>query len=231
MSTSARAATVTTCPGASPTSRIFNVNNGSYRCPSTQQGYSPFTTWTRGLAWVLLRLRRAARVPRHAARPRIRARGGRAAVLGPFLRVARATADYYMAQTPTDGVPYWDTGAPGLARLGGYLERPADPFNELRAGRQLGGGHRGAGPRAARALPARQGAVRSRRRYLAAGPHHRPDDLRRALSFDVARGTRGSCSTRSTTGPTVGTACRGAARSPAASRACGATTTPASSRC
>ena len=46
---------------------IFNVNDGSYRCPSTQQGYSPFTTWTRGLAWVHARLRRAARVPRHAA--------------------------------------------------------------------------------------------------------------------------------------------------------------------
>ena len=32
---------------------IFNLNDGSYRCPSTQQGYSPFTTWTRGLAWIL----------------------------------------------------------------------------------------------------------------------------------------------------------------------------------
>jgi len=32
---------------------IFNVNDGQYRCPSTQQGYSPFTTWTRGLAWVM----------------------------------------------------------------------------------------------------------------------------------------------------------------------------------
>src|SRR5207247_6793582 len=28
---------------------IFNLNDGSYRCPSTQQGYSPFSTWTRGL--------------------------------------------------------------------------------------------------------------------------------------------------------------------------------------
>jgi hypothetical protein len=33
---------------------IFNVTDGQYRCPSTQQGYSPFSTWTRGLAWILL---------------------------------------------------------------------------------------------------------------------------------------------------------------------------------
>src|SRR6185503_20025575 len=33
---------------------IFNVNDGRYRCPSTQQGYSPFTTWSRGLAWAIL---------------------------------------------------------------------------------------------------------------------------------------------------------------------------------
>ncbi len=109
---------------------IFNLNNGSYRCPSTQQGYSPFTTWTRGLAWILCgyaeQLEFLDALPAHE----LRARGGRAAVLGRFLRVARVTADYYIAQTPTDGVPYWDTGAPGLARLGDYLGRPADPFND-----------------------------------------------------------------------------------------------------
>ena len=32
---------------------IFNVNDGNYRCPNSQQGYSPFTTWTRGLAWIM----------------------------------------------------------------------------------------------------------------------------------------------------------------------------------
>src|SRR5712691_2879632 len=34
---------------------LFNVANGTYRGPSTQQGYSPFSTWTRGLpgrCWV-----------------------------------------------------------------------------------------------------------------------------------------------------------------------------------
>ena len=33
---------------------LFNAANGSYRGPSSQQGYSPFSTWTRGLAWAML---------------------------------------------------------------------------------------------------------------------------------------------------------------------------------
>ncbi len=32
---------------------LFNLNDGRYRCPSTQQGYSPFSTWTRGAAWII----------------------------------------------------------------------------------------------------------------------------------------------------------------------------------
>src|SRR5213596_2647183 len=33
---------------------IFNLNDRQYRCPNSQQGYSPFSTWTRGLAWAIL---------------------------------------------------------------------------------------------------------------------------------------------------------------------------------
>src|SRR5262249_525041 len=32
---------------------VFNPNDGNYRCPNSQQGYSPFSTWTRGLAWAM----------------------------------------------------------------------------------------------------------------------------------------------------------------------------------
>ena len=42
---------------------------------------------------------------------------------------ARAAADFYIENTPRDGVPYWDTGAPGLARMGNYLARPSEPDN------------------------------------------------------------------------------------------------------
>jgi hypothetical protein len=44
---------------------------------------------------------------------------------------AKATCDFYISHTPTDGIPYWDTGAPGLAMMGDYLNRPADPYNDF----------------------------------------------------------------------------------------------------
>jgi hypothetical protein len=47
-----------------------------------------------------------------------------------FLKAAKASADFFIENTPADGIPYWDTGAPGLHKLGDYLSRPADPFNQ-----------------------------------------------------------------------------------------------------
>lgn len=108
---------------------IFNVNDGSYRCPNSQQGYSPFTTWTRGLAWIVTGY--AEQLEFLATRP-AREFGSPAAkrrIVKLCLDAARATADFYLEHTPTDGVPYWDTGAPGLVKLKDYLRRPADPFN------------------------------------------------------------------------------------------------------
>ena len=47
-----------------------------------------------------------------------------------MLKAASATSDFYIENTPVDGVPYWDTGAPGLEKLGDYLSKPADPYND-----------------------------------------------------------------------------------------------------
>lgn len=109
---------------------VFNTNNGDYRCPSTQQGYSAFSTWTRGLAWAMVGF--AEELEWLATRPdaELVELGGRSEIEATFLKAARATCDFYIEQTPACGVPYWDTGAPGLANLGDYLARPADPFNE-----------------------------------------------------------------------------------------------------
>ena len=110
---------------------MFNPANGSYRGPSTQQGYSAFTTWTRGLAWAMLgfaeQLEFLAAVPDEA----FEEHGGRGAVDAWMLDAARATCDFYIDHAAaSDGVPYWDTGAPGLPALGDWASRPADPFND-----------------------------------------------------------------------------------------------------
>lgn len=109
---------------------VFNANNGDYRCPSTQQGYSAFSTWTRGLAWAMLGFPEQLEWLTTRDDAELKPWGGRQAIEQTFLKAAQATCDFYIEHTPTCGVPYWDTGAPGLALLGEYLDRPADPFND-----------------------------------------------------------------------------------------------------
>ncbi len=105
---------------------IFSDGEGRLHAPNSQQGYSPFTTWTRGLAWAILGLIEQLEFLRS---------------LGPMQRqhevmeilekAARATADFYIDHaTAMDGIPYWDTGAPNLARLGEWRLKNAEPFNE-----------------------------------------------------------------------------------------------------
>ncbi len=108
---------------------IFNLNDGAYRCPSSQQGYSPFTTWTRGLAWVLTGCAEQLEFLETLEDGELADLGGREAVEAPLRAAALATADFYIEHTSTDGIPCWDTGAPGLAALGDWRAGPADPFN------------------------------------------------------------------------------------------------------
>lgn len=109
---------------------LFNRNDGRYRCPSSQQGYSPFTTWTRGAAWIIAGYPEQLEFLATREDAELEAFGGRAEIEGFMFRAARVACDYYISETPSDGIPYWDTGAPGLARMGDYRERPADPFND-----------------------------------------------------------------------------------------------------
>jgi unsaturated chondroitin disaccharide hydrolase len=109
---------------------IFNTNDGSYRCPASQQGYSPFTTWTRALAWILLGYAEELEYLASVSPGKFPPGWKKKRVLKRFEEVATAVADYYISECPSDGVPYWDTGAPGLLRLGDYRSKPADPFND-----------------------------------------------------------------------------------------------------
>src|SRR5712692_5316008 len=109
---------------------LFNVANGTYRGPGTQQGYSPFTTWTRGLAWAMLgfaeQIEFLATIPGEA----VASCGGRTAIQAMMRDAAQATCDHYIEVSAADGVPYWDAGAPGLTALNDWRDRPADPFND-----------------------------------------------------------------------------------------------------
>ena len=118
-------------PGRVAHESVFNVVDGNFRCPSTQQGYSPFTTWTRGQAWVLLGFAEELEFLATLADAELEPFGGRTAVERDMLEAARVVASHYVEATPSDGVPYWDTGAPGLARLPGHRDKPADPENDL----------------------------------------------------------------------------------------------------
>jgi hypothetical protein len=108
---------------------VFNVHDGNYRCPNSQQGYSPFSTWTRGLAWAMCGFAEQLEYLDTLPEKQFKGLAERTAVESMMRRAAEATSDFYIENTALDGIPYWDTGAPGLEMLGDWRARPADPFN------------------------------------------------------------------------------------------------------
>jgi unsaturated chondroitin disaccharide hydrolase len=112
---------------------IFNRNDGSFRCRSSQQGYSPFSTWTRGLSWAMLGYAEELELfsqitdERFAHSVGLQKRG----VVAVYSQAAIDTCDHYINDcSASDGLTYWDDGAPNLHRLGDWRSRVADPFND-----------------------------------------------------------------------------------------------------
>jgi hypothetical protein len=113
---------------------IFNTVSGIFRCPSTQQGYSPFSTWTRGLGWAILGFAEELEFIRSLPDKQFGVAGvmKKTAARAMLEKAARATCDFYINQASgADGICYWDTGAPNLHRLGDWQSAAADPFNEF----------------------------------------------------------------------------------------------------
>lgn len=109
---------------------IFNTNDGNFRSPSTQQGYSGFSTWTRGLSWAMLGFAEQLEFLQTLDDlPELKELGGKGYLEETFLKAARATCDFYIAHTALDGIPYWDTGAPNLAHIPNWRKENSDPFN------------------------------------------------------------------------------------------------------
>jgi unsaturated chondroitin disaccharide hydrolase len=109
---------------------IFNPNDGTFRCPGTQQGYSAFSTWTRGLAWAMCGFAEQLEFLEAIGEEELKEFGGKDEIRKLFQRAAEAASDFYIANSAADGIPYWDTAAPGLANLADWRGRIADPFNE-----------------------------------------------------------------------------------------------------
>ncbi|MDZ7934247.1 MAG: glycoside hydrolase family 88 protein [Emticicia sp.] len=110
---------------------IFNVKDGNFRCPNSQQGYTGFSTWTRGLAWAMCGFPEELEFLETLEDTELEAFGGRASIEKYMLKAAQATCDFYIEHTPIDGIPYWDTGAPNLHKLGDYLSEKANPYNDF----------------------------------------------------------------------------------------------------
>ena len=100
---------------------IFNPNDGNFRCPNSQQGYSPFSTWTRGLAWAMCGF---------AEQLEFLAEFQTDTDTAFMRKAAEATCDFFIDNTALDGLPYWDTGAPNLEKLGDWRGRASEPFND-----------------------------------------------------------------------------------------------------
>lgn len=110
---------------------IFNVDSGAYRCPSTQQGYSPFSTWTRGLAWIITGYAEQLEFLLDLDEAEFAAAGlsyypDKRSAVARFLEVARVTSEYYIRWAYADGIPVWDTGAPNFDPSG--LDKAAEPY-------------------------------------------------------------------------------------------------------
>jgi unsaturated chondroitin disaccharide hydrolase len=113
---------------------IFNRNDGSFRNRSSQQGYSPFSTWTRGLAWAMLgyaeELEFFATIPADKFQKSVGL--SKESVEKVYRQCAIDTCDHYLNEaSASDGITYWDDGAPGLAKLEDWQAKPADPYNDF----------------------------------------------------------------------------------------------------
>ncbi len=110
--------------------QIFNVKDGNYRCPNSQQGYTGFSTWTRGLAWAICGFAEQLEWIDQSKASEPGFNHHKKDYTDTILKAAKATCDFYIDHSPVDGVPYWDTGAPELTKLGDYLNQNSNPYND-----------------------------------------------------------------------------------------------------
>jgi len=79
---------------------LFDLETGEFLRQSTHQGYRGDSCWSRGLAWALYGFGTSYFYSRDSR----------------FLETAESCADFYLLQTPADGIPPWDYDAPEESR-------------------------------------------------------------------------------------------------------------------
>jgi unsaturated chondroitin disaccharide hydrolase len=87
--------------GSTAHEAIFDLDTGECLRQSTHQGYAQDSCWSRGLAWSLYGFTRSYLQTRR----------------GEYLKTAMLNADYYLENTPADGVTPWDYDAPETGPL------------------------------------------------------------------------------------------------------------------
>ncbi|MFT7249439.1 MAG: unsaturated chondroitin disaccharide hydrolase [Psychromonas sp.] len=110
---------------------IFNTNDGNFRAPNTQQGFSGFTTWTRGLSWAICGFAEELEFLKKVPTAQFPASISKESILKTLEKGARATCDFFIENTAKDGITYWDTGAPNLYKLGDYKSLNSNPYNDF----------------------------------------------------------------------------------------------------
>jgi unsaturated chondroitin disaccharide hydrolase len=79
---------------------IFDTDTGEFLRQATHQGYRADSCWSRGLVWAMYGFTTAYEYSRDPQ----------------FLETAQACADFYIINSPSDGVPPWDFSAPPETR-------------------------------------------------------------------------------------------------------------------
>ena len=87
--------------GSTPHVALFDPVSGKLERTVTWQGYSDNSTWARGQAWAIHGLTAAYGNTRNRR----------------LLDAAMRSADWFIANTPPDGVPYWDLRHPGIPNI------------------------------------------------------------------------------------------------------------------
>ena len=87
-------------PGRTAHECIFNVNDGNFRCVNTQQGYSGYSTWTRGLAWAMLGFSELLEFLETVPEQELEELGGKIKIGETWQRAARVTCNFYIRNAP-----------------------------------------------------------------------------------------------------------------------------------